>query len=221
MIVRHGAKMSKSRGNVVTPDDYIDAHGADVLRCALLFAAPWEQGGDFNDDGIVGVERFFARAWRTITGSDERGDDPAAVAKTIVDITDAIERLTFNVGLARLMKFLPSARSASSKRTFVRLLAPFAPHLAEELWHQLGESFSVHTQTWPIADAAALEASAIEIVIQVDARLCGTIEAPRGSARDAVVQMAREAIAAVPVDDQVRSVIFVPDRVINFVTRRS
>ena len=84
VIVHHGAKMSKSRGNVVTPDHYIDAHGADVLRCALLFAAPWDQGGDFTDDGIVGIERFFARIRRTIASCDEADDDPIAVAKAIV-----------------------------------------------------------------------------------------------------------------------------------------
>ena len=70
LIAKDGAKMSKSRGNVVTPDDYIDRHGADVLRCALLFSAPWEQGGEFSDDAIVGIERFFARAWRAVTGPD-------------------------------------------------------------------------------------------------------------------------------------------------------
>ncbi len=221
MIAHHGAKMSKSRGNVVSPDDYIDAHGADVLRCALLFAAPWEQGGDFTDAGIVGIERFFARAWRTITGPDEIDDDPIAVASAICEVTDAIERLAFNVGLARLMEVLSSARSASSRRTFVRLLAPFAPHLAEELWHQLGETFSVHTQAWPVADAAALAAATVEIVIQVDGRVRGTIQAPDGSEQGAVVQMAREGIAAVPVDDHVRRVVFVPNRLINFVTLHS
>ena len=117
MIVRHGAKMSKSRGNVVTPDDYINVHGADVLRCALLFAAPWEQGGDFADDGIVGIERFFTRTWRIVTGPDGPAADPAQLAHTIIDVTDAIERRTFNVGLARLMEFVPSAGSSERQES--------------------------------------------------------------------------------------------------------
>jgi leucyl-tRNA synthetase len=223
VIVHHGAKMSKSRGNVVTPDHYLAAHGADVLRCALLFAAPWEQGGDFTDGGIVGIERFFARARRTIASRDETGDDPTAVAKAIVAVTDAIERLAFNVGIARLMELLPSARSAMSKRTFVQLLAPFAPHLAEELWHQLGETFSVHTTPWPVADVAGavVEASPVEIVIQIDGRLCGTIEVAHRSAQDEIVELARERIAGVPADDYLHRVVFVPDRLLNFVTRRS
>ncbi len=220
VIVHHGAKMSKSRGNVVTPDHYVDAHGADVLRCALLFAAPWDQGGDFTDDGIVGIQRFFARIRRTIASCDEVDDDPIAVAKAIVAVTDAVERLAFNVGIARLMELLPSVRSALSKRTFVLLLAPFAPHLAEELWHQLGETFSVHTQPWPTADAAVLRASPVEIVVQIDGRRCGTVDAAQRSAQAAIVELARESIAGVPADDDLHRIVFVPDRLLNFVTRR-
>jgi leucyl-tRNA synthetase len=219
MIVRHGAKMSKSRGNVVTPDDYIDEHGADVLRCALLFAAPWEQGGDFSDDGIVGIERFFARAWRVITGPDVTENHSPTIATCIVEVTDAIERLAFNVGLARLMEYLPAARSASDKRVFVRLLAPFAPHLAEELWSQLGEPVSVHNQPWPIADPAALEPEAVEIVIQVDGRVRGTVEAPPGVEEGEIVIAARQSISTVPSHEETRKTIFVPDRILNFVTR--
>jgi leucyl-tRNA synthetase len=119
------------------------------------------------------------------------------------------------------MELLPSARSATSKRTFVQLLAPFAPHLAEELWHQLGEAFSVHTQPWPVADVAVLQASPVEIVVQIDGRRCGTIEAAQRSAQDAIVDLARERIAGVPADDHLHRVVFVPDRLLNFVTQRS
>ena len=149
VIAKDGAKMSKSRGNVVTPDDYIDRHGADTLRCALLFSAPWEQGGEFNDDAIVGIERFFARAWRAVTGPDREVADAVDVSVAIGAVEAAIERLSFNVALARLMELVRRIGDPTSKRVFVRLLAPFAPHLAEELWHQLGEPFSVHTQPWP------------------------------------------------------------------------
>jgi leucyl-tRNA synthetase len=151
LIAKDGAKMSKSRGNVVTPDDYIDRHGADVLRCALLFSAPWEQGGEFSDQAVVGIERFFARAWRAVTGPDREVGGAVDLSATIDAVATAIERLSFNVALARLMEAVRRVDDATSKRTFVRLLAPFAPHLAEELWHQLGEPFSVHTQPWPTA----------------------------------------------------------------------
>jgi leucyl-tRNA synthetase len=219
MIVRHGAKMSKSRGNVVNPDDYIDAHGADVLRCALLFAAPWEQGGDFTDDGIVGVERFFARVWRTITRPHNNGHgEPETIARCIVDVADAIERFAFNVALARLMEVLPAVRSATDKRVFVRLLAPFAPHLAEELWSRLGEEFSVHTQPWPVADPAALEDGTVEIVIQVDGRVRGTVEISHGAEESEVAGAARARIPAAPTDEETSRIVFVADRLLNFVT---
>jgi len=149
LIAKDGAKMSKSRGNVVTPDDYIERHGADALRCALLFSAPWEQGGEFRDDAIVGIERFFARAWRVVTAPDRAPAGTADLSATSDAVAAAIERLSFNVGLARLMEAVRRVDDPVSKRVFVRLLAPFAPHLAEELWHQLDEPFSVHTQPWP------------------------------------------------------------------------
>lgn len=223
MIVHHGAKMSKSRGNVVTPDDYIDEHGADVLRCALLFTAPWEQGGEFTDAGIVGIERFLARAWRAITAPDgpethSPDNNAPAMATGIAEVTDAIERLAFNVGLARLMEHLPAARSASDKRIFVRLLAPFAPHLAEELWHQLGEPFSVHTQPWPVLDADDPGTGAVEIVVQVDGRVRGTIEVPSGAGEGEVIDAARQQVPAVPAEEQTDRTIFVPDRILNFAT---
>ena len=149
LIAKDGAKMSKSRGNVVTPDDYIDRHGADALRCALLFSAPWDQGGEFRDDAIVGIERFFARVWRAVTGPDDELAGTFDLSATTDAVAAAIERLSFNVAIARLMEAVRRVADAQSKRVFVRLLAPFAPHLAEELWHQLGEPFSVHSQRWP------------------------------------------------------------------------
>ena len=149
-IVHGGAKMSKSRGNVVTPDDYIDAHGSDVLRCALLFSAPWEQGGDFQLDAITGIERFFGRAWRAVTSAAASGDRGDDLPDRVVDaVGRAIERMHHNVALARLMEGVKVVQSTRAANTFVRLLAPLAPHLAEELWAQLGEPFSVHETVWP------------------------------------------------------------------------
>jgi leucyl-tRNA synthetase len=162
LIVLDGARMSKSRGNVITPDEFVDAHGSDALRCALLFSAPWKRGGDFQLNAVAGIERFFSRAWRRVTdetdtdtddGTDDDTDlDPSVVAA----VSDAIEGMRFNVGLARLMEAVRTLRTKPSKRTFVKLLAPFAPHLAEELWMQLGEPYSVHTQPWPTAPLPVL-----------------------------------------------------------------
>jgi leucyl-tRNA synthetase len=151
-IVLDGAKMSKSRGNVITPDKFVEEHGSDVLRCALLFSAPWERGGDFQLNSVAGIERFFSRVWRHVTAPDEDGVedldlDPGVVAA----VTHAVEGMRFNVGLARVMESVRSLRTKRAKRTFVKLLAPFAPHLAEELWANLGGPYSVHVQPWPDA----------------------------------------------------------------------
>ncbi|NOX24348.1 MAG: leucine--tRNA ligase [Actinobacteria bacterium] len=216
MIVKDGAKMSKSRGNVVTPDDYIDTVGSDALRCGLLFSAPWEQGGDFTDAAIAGIERFFAKSWKTITGPDGDPADELAMARSIHAVTEAIERLAFNVAIARLMELLSEVGSPASKRIFVRLLAPFAPHLAEELWHRLGEPFSVHTQPWPQYDGRLLEDEEVEIVVQVDGKVRGTITVPRDAPEPDVCEIARRDVEALGTDDS--RVVYVPGRVVNFVT---
>ncbi len=218
LIVRDGAKMSKSRGNVVTPDDYLDTVGGDVLRGALLFSAPWEQGGEFTDSGVAGIERFLARSWRTITGPDTGHASAAHQAATIVAVSNAIERLSFNVAIARLMEFLPAATTPEAKRVFVRLLAPFAPHLAEELWELLGENHSVHTQPWPEVDSSALERTTVEIVIQVDGRRRGNVSVDLGDSEDKVVEAARRSECGAPAGSETSRVVYVQDRLINFVT---
>jgi leucyl-tRNA synthetase len=154
MIVKDGAKMSKSRGNVVGPDPYWDANGSDVLRCALLFTTPWEQDGRFRDDTITGIERFFGRVWRAVCEPTE-GGQADAVGEAMRRVEQAIDTFRFNVGLSAVMELVTAFRkhgsSAADRRTMVLLLAPFAPHLAEELWSRLGGEFSVHRQPWPAA----------------------------------------------------------------------
>ncbi len=218
LIVKDGAKMSKSRGNVVVPDDYIDRHGSDVLRSALLFMTPWEQGGEFVVSAIDGIERFFTRVWRIVTGPEV--DETVVAARFVADVTDAIEKMHFNVAIARLMEFAPSARSKTSKDILVRLLAPFAPHLAEELWHQLGHDGSVHETSWPEADPAELVTPTVELVVQVDGKMQAVLTAPRGLAKDASAQLAlqHQRVRDTLGDTTVARVVFVPDRIVNFVT---
>ena len=210
-----GAKMSKSRGNVVSPDVYIAEHGIDVLRCSLLFSAPWGRGGEFSDRSIAGIERFFARCWRAVEHPHEESNGD--IAGVISSVTRAVERMSFNVALARLMEFVDQARSAEAKSVLVRLLAPLAPHLAEELWCRLGYPFSVHTQPWPTADAATSDAD-VEIAVQVDGRLRGVITVAQNTAEEDVIAVARSSVAAAPRDEATRRVIVVPGRVVNFVS---
>jgi leucyl-tRNA synthetase len=214
LIIKEGAKMSKSRGNVVGPDDYVDKYGSDVLRCALLFTCPWEVGGDFHDDTIPGIERFFSRVWKTVTGPNLEADDAdPLVERTIVAVTEAIERLRFNVGLARLMELASVAKTPRAKRVLVQLLAPFAPHLAEELWARLGERFSVHSASWPAPDRAVLDAEQVTIVVQVDGRVRAQIQVPPDANETDVVAAAESAVG-VP---QPARVVHVPGRLVNLV----
>jgi leucyl-tRNA synthetase len=218
LIIQSGAKMSKSRGNVISPDGYIEEHGTDVLRCSLLFAAPWSRGGEYSDRSIAGVERFFARCWRAIERSHEPADSDRSVVQVVASVTDAVERMAFNVALARLMEFVDQARSAEAKSVLVRLLAPFAPHLAEELWHRLGRPFSVHAQPWPDPSPPVDDDVAIEIAVQVDGRLRGVITVAGDATEEQVVALARSNVVAAPGEDATRRVIVVPGRVVNFVS---
>jgi leucyl-tRNA synthetase len=224
LIVHEGAKMSKSRGNVVGPDPYWDAYGSDVLRCALLFSAPWESGGDFRDDAIAGIQRFFARVWQQVVTPNARADDESAteqLAGAIRDVTREIERLRFNVALARLMELTARVRSQEGRQTLVLLLAPFAPHLAEELWDRLGGEYSVHEQTWPVADPLAGADGEAEIAVQVDGRVRGRLRvgAQTSEAAVRVAALANADVNRAVAGRAVVRTVYVPGRIVNLVTR--
>ena len=141
-LLHEGRRMSKSRGNVVNPDDYVERYGADVFRLYLAFCSRWDEGGDFRDDGIVGVERFVGRLWRRA----EDSPDGTAPADRVVEAVDrAYASMRFNLVVARLME---AVRTVDA-RTLTLLVAPLAPYLAEELWCRLGGRGSVHTARWP------------------------------------------------------------------------
>ncbi|HEX7166118.1 MAG TPA: class I tRNA ligase family protein [Acidimicrobiales bacterium] len=219
-IVHGGARMSKSRGNVIGPDEFVDRHGSDVTRCALLFSAPWDQGGDFQLDAVAGVERFFARAWRAVERAVEAGEGDDLPARFVVDVAGAIEAMHHNVAIARLMEAVPAVTSATAASTFVRLLAPLAPHLAEELWSRLGGSFSVHVAPWPEVDASALLVDEVDVVVQVDGRVRDVLRVAPGTADDVVREMAvaSDKVRAAVDGREVMRVVVVPDRVVNLVT---
>jgi leucyl-tRNA synthetase len=213
LIIKEGAKMSKSRGNVIGPDAYVRAHGSDVLRCALLFTSPWENGGDFHDDTISGIERFFGRVWKVATAPAEGTGPEPLVEKTIVSVSEAIERLSFNVALARLMELSSAARTSRAKRVLMQLLAPFAPHLAEELWQRLGQPFSVHTSRWPVPDHSVLNVEDLEVVVQVNGRVRAQVRVRRDSSEADVVGAAARAVGV----ERPNRVVYVPGKLVNLV----
>lgn len=190
MVVHGGAKMSKSKGNVVSPEDIIAAFGADACRLFMLFAAPYEKDLEWSDQGVEGAYRFLQRVFRLVAGGVSNGqptgpaDDRVerAVARTVKKVTEDVgDRRSFNTAVAALMELtnVMTAHQAeagaptmdAARRTLTRLLAPFAPFLAEELWHRLGALSSVHEEVWPTYDPALLVEATVEVAVQVNGKV--------------------------------------------------
>jgi leucyl-tRNA synthetase len=234
-----GSRMSKSRGNVVNPDDYVSRLGSDAVRCYLMFIGPWDQGGPWNPQGISGVEKFLRNAWTLVL--DGAGDSAPAkegpsddelrrlIHRTIKRVTDDLDRFKFNTALSALMEMTNGLRDLRGKasrkvwqeasETLTLLLAPSAPHLAEELWHRLGHDSSVHLESWPEYDPALTVERLITLVVQVNGKVRDKIEAPADIAEDDAKQLA---LGSPRVQQQlngagVRQVIYVPGRLVNIV----
>jgi len=222
-------KMSKSRGNVVNPDDVVRQFGADSLRLYEMFMGPLEQTKPWSTSGVEGVHRFLARVWRLVTESTLTGDAPSrdqlrALHTAIKKVTEDIDGLRFNTAIAAMMEFVNAANKWESVpksvlEDFVLLLAPFAPHLGEELWQRLGHADSLTYAPWPKYDEAFLKEDEVEIAVQVMGKLRGTIRVPADASKEEVLAAARaEAnVARYLAEGTVRKEIVVPGRLVNFV----
>jgi leucyl-tRNA synthetase len=236
-----GEKMSKSRGNVVDPDDLVARLGADTVRLYLMFIGPWSQGGPWSSRGVAGVQRFLQRVWALVTetldvpvdtAEDEQGRAlRRLVHRTIKQVTDDFETFSFNTAIARMMELvneLSRLRETTVVRmpvwrealeTLVLLLAPGAPHLAEELWQRLGKPYSVHQQSWPAYDPALAAEETVELVIQVNGRVRDRLMVPAAIDEDEAVARARELerVQAYLAGKRIERVVYVPGRLVNFV----
>ena len=232
LLVKEGAKMSKSRGNVVIPDKYIQEWGADTFRTYLMFLGPYQEGGDFRDQGLQGPFGFLSRLWDSVVPVEELGDAPASgeveqkLHATIKKVTDDVASLQFNTAVAAMMEYLNVVRQGGRKvnraevEPLVPLIAPFAPHLAEELWQLLGHQQSIFIgANWPGYDPAKTMADTVEFIVQVNGKVRARMPMPRGiSEADAKNSaLADENVRRFLNGDQVRKIIFVPDRLINLV----
>ncbi|HYE95464.1 MAG TPA: leucine--tRNA ligase, partial [Rubricoccaceae bacterium] len=233
----NGEKMSKSRGNVVNPDDVIDAYGADALRLYEMFMGPLEQVKPWSTRGVEGVSRFLARVYRLFISEDTGSlsavvpdreptkEELRALHATIRKVGEDIEGLRFNTAIAAMMEFTNAAYKwdavpRSVAEAFVRLLAPFAPHVAEEAWHALGREEPLAYAPWPPYDEALLAADTVEIAVQVNGKLRGSVVVPTGAPKDDVLAAARghENVARyLNGGHAVRKEIVVPGRLVNFV----
>jgi leucyl-tRNA synthetase len=201
LITNKGAKMSKSKGNVVSPDSFIERHGSDVFRMYLMFMGPFTDGGDWSDTGIKGIDRFVQRVWNTLTKEPRKGsDDPevtAALHRSIKKVTDYFETLHFNTAISTLMEFLNVAEkygalSVETSKTFVKLLAPLAPHLSDELWEALGQKDFVMKQSWPSYDPALLVTDSMVIAVQVNGKVRGEIEVASDTSEKDILSAAKK-----------------------------
>ncbi|NNK48253.1 MAG: leucine--tRNA ligase, partial [Gemmatimonadetes bacterium] len=233
LIIREGAKMSKTKGNVVNPDDYIERYGADTFRTYLMFLGPYQEGGDFRDSGIVGPQRFLSRVSDAVQAAVQEGatgfPDPAverAVHQTIRQATEDFSGLSFNTAIAALMELLNALRAGGRVptldeiRPLVIMLGPIAPHLAEELWEQMGGEPSLFEHgEWPTFDPARLATDSVEIPVQVNGKLRATVSLQRGAneATALAAALADESVQRHVGEASIRKTIHVPDRLLNLV----
>lgn len=235
-----GNKMSKSRGNVVSPDDSIAKYGADVFRVYLMFGFSYVEGGPWNENGLDSIGRFFDRVERAVKKCYEVEFEDRAPEKaekelnyvrnaTIKAVSADIETFSFNTALARIMEFVNaiyvydaavSKKSALFKdcvKDLVLLLAPFAPHFSEELWEMLGQPYSVFNQRYPLADEKALVRDEVELAVQVNSKLRARITVPAGAERGEIESAAREAVKAQLGGAEPKKIIIVPSRLVNLI----
>lgn len=233
LIVKDGAKMSKSKGNVVVPDPIIEDYGADTFRLYLMFLGPFEEGGDYRDAGITGPWGFLKRVWDTavgVTADSNESPEPDIERKlhrTIEQVTRQIPELGYNTSIAAMMEYLNAVRAGgrtprrSEVEPLVPLLAPFCPHLAEELWSRLGHEGSIFDgANWPSFDPALCVEDSVTVAVQVNGKIRGTLLLPRGTSEANALAAARsEPNVARFLDDDapLRRVIYVQDRLLNLV----
>ena len=258
LLIKEGAKMSKSKGNVVNPDEYIKNFGADTLRMYLMFLAPFEQGGDFRDSSMIGIKRFLERVWKLVssTNNESRTNErirkfekdslfvDRLLHKTIKKVTEDIENLHYNTAISALMILLNEMEKSYDlpphiyHLPFLKLLAPFAPHLAEELWQQLRERArnekslrkvaknnsrefaSIHLEQWPEYDPKLIEEKTFTLIIQVNGKVRDTVPAPTGISEQEAKEAAfnSDKIKGFINGGKIVKTVYIPGRLINIVT---
>jgi leucyl-tRNA synthetase len=235
-----GEAMSKSRGNIVAPDDLVERYGADTVRGYLMFGWRWEQGGPWDPQGIQGVYRWLHRIWTLVLEpGDGRGnpteeqiaDLQRVTHQTIRSVTDDLETFSFNTAIARMMEFTNALQKAkrtaayqteawnAAVETLLLLLAPSCPHITEELWERTGRRYSIHQQPWPSFDPDLAAEEMITLVVQVNGKLRARLEVPADITEEAAkaAALADENVQRYIEGKEMRRLIYVPGRLVNVV----
>ena len=232
LITKDGTKMSKSKGNVVNPDEMIAKYGADTVRLYLRFVGDFAQGGDWRDTGVEGMQRFVNRMWKLFHDLSGQGAGVSRmnmVDKTVKTVGEDYERLSFNTAVARVMEFVNWAREHQAdflfeqakivKETLAFLIAPMAPHLAEEFWQSLGHEDSIFVNQWPVFNAANLLEDEVEVVVQVNGKVRDKLPLAvnLGEEEAKAVILKREKIKILIQGKEIKKVIYIPGRIMNIV----
>ena len=231
-----GQKMSKSRGNVISPDDVVAEFGADTMRMYEMFMGPLEDAKPWSTEGIRGVKRFLDKVWRLFENSKFKNQNAklqfkiqneteGLLHKTVKKVTEDIVAFKFNTAVSAMMilvnEFSTSSNSIGKKQmeAFLKILAPFAPHLSEELWRQLGHKTSIHKEKWPKHDENLIKEDLISIVVQVNGRVRSAIKVVTDSSEDHVKEMAQSDpnVRKYLEGKTIKKIIYVPEKIINYV----
>lgn len=228
LIIKDGAKMSKSKGNVVVPDEYIEKYGADTLRAYLMFLGPFSDGGDFRDSGIEGMYKFLKRVWTLF--SEKIGDvemspeGKSMMHKTIKKTGEDISQFKYNTAIASLMEwynFLSNHRVIHKQEaeTFLKLLAPFAPFLTEEIWSKFGNKSSIHLELWPSFEEKYLVTEEVVVVIQVNGKRRGefVVQKAELNNEEKIKSQAQNIASKYLEGASIKKIVYVPGKIVNFV----
>ncbi len=233
MIGKNGAKMSKSKGNVVSPDELVNDYGCDALRLYELFVGPPELDSEWDDRGIDGVYRFLNRFWKLAMDNLDSGMEPSEESvrtkhKLIKDITTRLDAFSLNTVVSGFMEYNNRMYDIARKQggidrdiieTMTILLAPFTPHIASEIWEVAGHKGSIFDETWPEYDESKMKEDSIEIAIQVNGKMRGTVSVPREASKEEVLAAAKEKVAHRLTGDIVKE-IYVPGKIVNIVIKQ-
>ena len=232
LLIKDGAKMSKSKGNIVNPDDFFDDYGADTFRTYLMFLGPYTEGGDFRDAGIIGVRRFIERVWRYLDENDfadEKVTNPELLNlmhKTIRKVTLDIENLRYNTAIAALMEYVNALYKVDVflrplAEVLLKLAAPFMPYVTHELWEKMGNAGMIVDSSWPSYDESLIREETVEIVIQVNGKVRSRVHMPVDSSEDNVISASEEneRTAEWLKGKQIIKKIYVKNKLVNFVVK--